>query len=104
MTREKIFQVIRETAALRRELLARGIEEGSLTVELSNRDLSAIVYALASTWISEYVNGFEGYEEMRSMISSASDAILAADAGTQVDKAIEQILGKHNPEVDGDGA
>ena len=96
MTREKIIQVIRETAALRRELLARGIEDGSLTVELSNRDLSAIVYALACTWISEYVAASPGYEEMRQLISGASDTILAA--------AIEQILGKHNPEVDGDGA
>ena len=104
MTRTNILQVIRETAALRRDLLAHGIEEGSLTVELSNRDLSAIVYALACTWISEYVSGLEGHEKMRQLISGASDTILAADAGTQVDKAIEQILGKHNPEVDGDGA
>ena len=102
--RQTLLTVIRETAALRREIITRGVEEGSLTIEFTNRDLAAIVYALSCTWISEYVSGIEGYEEMRSMISSASDAILAADAGTQVDKAIEQILGKHNPEVDGDGA
>ena len=105
MTREKIIRVIRETADLRRELLARGIEDGSLTVELSNRDLSAIVYALACTWISEYVAASPGYEEMLAMVSDVSATILAADAGMQVDRAIEQILGsKENPEVDGDGA
>ena len=104
MTREKILKLIRETAALRRDLLAHGIEEGSLTVELSNRDLSAIVYALACTWISEYVNGLEGHEEMRQLISGASDTILAADCGPQIDRAIDQILGRQNPEVEGDGA
>ena len=104
MTRINILQVIRETAALRRDLLAHGIEEGSLTVELSNRDLAAIVYALSCTWISECVNGLEGHEKMRQLIGGASDTLLAADCGPQVDRAIDQILGKHNPEVDGDGA
>ena len=103
--RQTLLTVIRETAALRRELITRGVEEGSLTIEFSNRDLAAVVYALSCTWISEYVSGIEGYEEMRRMISSASDAILVADCGPQIDRAIEQILGgRENPEEEADGA
>ena len=104
MSREKIIKLIRETAELRRELLAYGVEEGTLTVELTNRDLSALVYALACTWISEYVAASPGYREIMDMVGDASATILAADCGPQIDRAIDQILGKHNPEVDGDGA
>lgn len=103
--RKKIIQLIRETAELRHEVLAHGIEEGTLTVELTNRDLAAIVYALSCCWISEYVAASPGYREILDMVGDASATILAADAGPQIDKAINEILsGKENPEVDGDGA
>ena len=100
----KILKLVRETAQMRRELIDHGIEEGTLTVELSNRDLAAIVYALSCCWISEYVAASPGWEEMLSMVGDASATILVADAGPQIDKAIDSILGKTNPEEEADGA
>ena len=94
---------VREVAELRRELAAGAeIEEGTLTVELSNRDLAAIVYALAQCWLSEYISGAEGYRTIIDLVGEASSTILAADA--DIDGAINQILGKENPEAEADGA
>ena len=89
----KIVKLAKETAQLRAELLVAEIEEGTLTVELSNADLSAIVYSLALSWLSEYVNGMEGEERILNLIGGASSAILAADAAPHIEDAINRILG-----------
>ena len=103
MNKEKLKHLVRETGMLRADLAAgASIEEGSLTVELSNRDLAAIVYALAQCWLTEYVSGVEGYEVLLDFLGEASSTILAADA--DVDGAINQILSKENPEAEADGA
>lgn len=103
MNKEKIVRLVKETGELRKGLIASGVEDGSLTVELSNRDLAAIVYALSSAWISEYISGAEGYRVILDMLGDASSTILAADA--DIDGAIDQILsGRENPEEAADGA
>ena len=106
MNKEKLKSLVRETGELRRDLAAGAeIEKGTLTVELSNRDLAAIIYALSSTWLSEYVSQVEGYTVMLDLLGEASSTILVADAATGMEKGLDALLGgKANPEVEGDGA
>ena len=106
MNKEKLKTFVREVAELRR-ILARGddIEEGTLTVELSNNDLAAIVYALSQCWLTEYVSAVKGYERILDLVGDVSSAILVADAAVNMDKGLSALLGgKENPEAEGDGA
>lgn len=102
---QRMVRFVKETALLRREIAqAEDFEEG-ITVTFNGRELAAVVYALALSYISEWVNGDNGHRKIMQMISDASATILAVGSSEEIDKAINLILGgKENPEEAGDGS
>lgn len=103
--KERVFKLIREAGELRRELLFGEIEEGGIALEFTHQELGTLIYALTLGWITEYVNGQEGYEKMLNNLAEVSGVILAADSRASLEEFLNEVTaGKTNPEEEADGA
>ena len=104
VTLEEITNLVRLVSRLREGIAFGEFEEGSSTLELSIRDMSVITYALVGTWLSEYLAGERGHRETMAELMRVAEEFLVVNEMPQIDKFIDDVLGKHNPEEAADGA
>ena len=102
-----VLRLVKGCRELRQELVTKEHFGDPITLEFSGREVSAITYALGVAYLTELLDGREGYRKVTEMISEASEKILATHAEVSVDSLIDEILSKAektNPEEAGDGA
>lgn len=98
---ERITRFVKETSLLRKDLAGATEFGGPITLEFSGADLAALVYALALTYITEWLNHQPEREKVMLMISDASAAVLAQSSSGELDAFLKEVL---DPEEEDDAA
>ena len=93
---DKMLQLVKELAELRREIVQKDTPEEGLEVKLTGSDLAAIVYALALSYVTEWVNGQNGHRKVMGMLGGASATILSADVAPHLDGFLDELLGEND--------
>lgn len=89
-----IIKFIKETAALRRDLV-QGNEFGEpMTIEFSGREIAGVTYALALAYITEWINSENGHRKIMEMLSDASATVLTVASGEEIDTFLNKVLGE----------
>jgi len=91
---ERIVRFVKETSMLRKEIAQADDFGDPIVLELTGRELAAVTYALALSYINEWVCADNGHKKIMAMISEASATILTVASREDLDEVLREILGE----------